>query len=45
MVSVETLLNYFDWKNPFMVHTNASNEKLGDLIIQTNKSITFYLGD
>ena len=43
MVSTETLLSYPDWKIPFTVHTDASDKKLGDVIIQNNKPIYLFL--
>ena len=43
MVSTETLLSYPDWKIPFMVHTDESDKKLSDVIIQNNKPIYLFL--
>ena len=42
MVSTETLLSYLDWKKPFTVHTDSSNEQLGSIIIQNNKTISLF---
>ena len=41
MVSTETLLSYPYWKIPFTVHTDASDKKLGAVIIYNNKPIEF----
>ena len=41
MVSTETLLSYPDWNIPFNVHNDASDDQLGDFIIQSNKPIAF----
>ena len=43
MVPTETLLSYPDWKITFTVHTDASDKKLGDVIIQNNKTIYLFL--
>ena len=40
MVSTETLLSYPYWKIPFTVHTDASDKKLGAVIIQNNEPVT-----
>ena len=41
MISDETLLSYSDWETPFTVQTYAYDKKLGAVIIQNNKPITF----
>ena len=42
MVSAETLLSYPYWILPFIVNTDASDKKLGAVIIHNNKPITFF---
>ena len=41
MISAETLLNDPDWKIPFIVHTYASDKKLGAVISQNNNLLHF----
>ena len=42
MVSSEMLLSYPYWTLTFTVHTDASNKKLGAVISQNNKTISFF---
>ena len=42
MVSAETLISYPDWKLPFIVNTDASDNQLGAVISQNNKPISFF---
>ena len=41
MVSSESLLNYPDWKTPFVVYTDASDKQLGAVIGHNHKPIDF----
>ena len=43
MISSETLLHFPDWKIPFTVHPDASDQQLGAVISQNNKPIDFFL--
>ena len=42
MVYVETLFSYATWIIPFMVHTDASDKKLGAVISHNNKYISLF---
>ena len=42
MVSAQTLLSYPDWIISFTVYTNASDKKLGGVISQNNKPVSFF---
>ena len=42
MVSAKNLLSDPDWKIPFIVHNNASDKQLGDVISQNNKPIELF---
>ena len=42
MVPTKVLLSYKDWTITFMVNTDASDKKLGDVISQNNKPITLF---
>ena len=38
----DTLLTYTDFNETFLIHTDASALRLGSVIIQKGKHITFY---
>ena len=42
MFSAETSLSYPDWTITFMIHNDASNKQLVDIIIQNNKLFAFF---
>ena len=42
IVARETLLAYPDFNKPYVIHTDASNTKLGAVISQNNQPIAFY---
>ena len=42
MVSAQKLLSYPYWKLTFIVHTDASDKQLGDVISHNNKPIAFF---
>ena len=42
MVSAETLMSYPYRKLPFILHIDASDKHLGDVISQNNKPIAFF---
>ena len=42
VLSDDKLLTYPDWKIPFIVHTDASDKQVSDMISHKNKPIAFF---